>query len=49
MTEETRRGVDDILSKHKHKVKKIIYKAQVGKLKQQPGKNMLDSFEYSVN
>lgn len=41
--------VKETLVMHKHKVRKIIKKAQRGVLKQQPGKTMIESFEAYVN
>lgn len=41
--------VKEILVSHKYKVRKIIKKAQQSKLKQQPGKTIIESFEVYVN
>jgi DNA-directed RNA polymerase II subunit RPB1 len=42
-------GIQNILTKYKRQVSKIISKSQLGKLKSQPGKTMQESFEVSVN
>jgi hypothetical protein len=34
------------IKNYKQKVRKLIYETQVGKLKQQPGKNTIESFEH---
>jgi len=41
--------VKGILVSHKYKVRKIIKKAQNSRLKQQPGKTLIESFEVYVN
>lgn len=44
--------LDNIKSKlqdQQDEVKKILFKAQTGKLQQQPGKNMIESFEFEIN
>lgn len=37
------------IKNYKQKVRKLIYETQVGKLKQQPGKNTIESFEHQAN
>lgn len=37
------------MEKFKKKVKKVMQSAQLGQLKTQPGKSMMESFEASIN
>lgn len=48
-TIETKQNIEKTLKEYKRKVFKIINQAHLGTLKCQPGKNMIDSFEASVN
>ena len=46
---DTGEEVAKILKKMKENIRDILYNAQIGKLESQPGKNMVDSFEYKAN
>ena len=46
---DTGEEVSQILKKMKENIREILYNAQIGKLESQPGKNMVDSFEYKAN
>ena len=48
-TKQTLEKIKSDFKDNMKEVKKIVYEAQIGKLEQQPGKSMLDSFEFSVN
>ena len=46
---DTGEEVSQILKNMKENIRDILYNAQIGKLESQPGKNMVDSFEYKAN
>ena len=46
---DTGKKVDKILEDMKKNIKDYLEKAQIGQLEHQPGKNMVDSFEYKAN
>ena len=46
---DTGEEVSQILRKMKENIRGILYDAQIGKLESQPGKNMVNSFEYKAN
>ena len=46
---DTGEEVSKILKKMKENIRDNLYNAQIGKLESQPGKNMIDSFEYKAN
>ncbi|CDW74169.1 dna-directed rna polymerase ii subunit rpb1-like [Stylonychia lemnae] len=48
-SQQTKNSINETLDKFRGKVFKIIKKAELGKLTTQPGKNMMESFEYMVN
>ena len=43
------KGISEKLNYYKKEVRKIIERAEKGKLKFQPGKNLLESLEVEVN
>jgi len=47
--EETGQKVAETLEDMKENISKILNKAQIGKFEAQPGKNVVDSFEYKAN
>ena len=47
--EETGQKVAETLEDMKENISKILIKAQIGKFEAQPGKNVVDSFEYKAN
>lgn len=47
--DHTMASIRTTLNKQLKKVQKIINNSQIGKLKQQPGKTMIESFEAQVN